>query len=169
MNDPQIFEQAHRDYLESRILTAHPMEIVEMLYQVAIDSLHAAIGHLKSGDRFARAAAVTKAQEAVHELAVSLDHTVGASFTHTLAGLYQFVLQQITLGHARQSEREFQEAMAILTTLSGTWSEVKRQVCGEAQAAVEVEAPELETVPPSFHSPYGAPAFAELSSRDWNG
>ena len=35
-------------YLESRILSAHPVEIVAMLYEVAIDSLNDAIAQLRA-------------------------------------------------------------------------------------------------------------------------
>lgn len=167
MTDPQVLQQAHRDYLESRILTAHPVEIVEMLYQVAIDSLHLAIAELKAGDRFARSAAVTRAQEAVHELSVSLDHSVNAPFTQTLAGLYAYVLKQIMMGHSRESERDFQDALSILTTLSGTWAEVKQRVIQPVQP-VEEPAEEMETVPAHFVSPYAEQMPMEGQSRDWS-
>ena len=57
MTDVQADSQAHRDYLESRILSAHPVEVVHMLYQVAIDSLNAAIACLRTGDNFGRSRA----------------------------------------------------------------------------------------------------------------
>ena len=137
MMDPQTLQRAHRDYLESRILSAHPVEVVHMLYQVAIDNLNAALTHLKSGDRFARATTVSRAQEAVNELRVSLDHSVNASYSHTLAGLYGYVLQQIIAGNARQTEQPFQEALSILTTLfNGLVEGVKDQVCGAGVGCV---------------------------------
>jgi flagellar secretion chaperone FliS len=165
MTDPQILDRAHRDYLQSRILTAHPTEIVEMLYQLAIDSLNEAIGHLKTGDHFARARAITKAEEAVHELVVSLDHSVNAPLTKNLAGLYQFVLTQMVTGNSRKSEREFREALSILTTLAAAWSEVRRQVCAQVHNAEDVaaEAPQRT----DFFSPYGQ-AMPEAYSRDWS-
>jgi flagellin-specific chaperone FliS len=138
-----------------------------MLYQVAIDSLHLAIGELKTGDRFARSAAVTRAQEAVHELSVSLDHSVNAPFTRTLGGLYEYILKQIMMGHSRESERDFQDALSILTTLAGTWSEVKQRVIEPAQP-VEESAEEMETVPANFVSPYAQQMPAEGQSRDWS-
>src|SRR6185369_7022101 len=73
-SDPVM--QAQREYQESRILAAQPAELIELLYQIAIRSLKKAIGHLKSGDAMARAAEVTRAQEAVNELMAALDHSV---------------------------------------------------------------------------------------------
>lgn len=167
MTDSKILEQAHRDYRESRILAAHPLEIVEMLYQVAIDNLHDAIAQLKAGDRFARARAVSKAQEAVHELAISLDRSVDAPFTRTLADLYQYTLRQITMGHARESEREFQDALSILTSLAGAWSQVRDKVCEEEQA-MEQPSPEPEHPGASSASPYEEAVGAATGSRDWS-
>src|SRR5579864_5444211 len=102
-SDP--LSQAHRDYLESQILSSSPTEVVQKLYQVAIDNTHAAIRYLKAGEALPRARAVTKAEEAVDELLIALDHSVGAQFTRTLADLYRYVLHQLVLGHARQSEQ----------------------------------------------------------------
>jgi flagellar biosynthetic protein FliS len=166
VTDPQVLEQAHRDYMQSRILTAHPTEIVEMLYQVAIDNLKEAIEQLKAGDRFARSRAVTKAQSAVHELTVSLDHSVNAPFTRTLADLYQYVLTPITMGHSRQSEREFRDALSILTTLGAAWTEVRKQVCEQNQSMAEAEPEQAAGAAPSA-SPYAQPVSA-VGSRDWS-
>src|SRR5580704_1791604 len=129
--DVETVQQAHRDYAESRILSAHPVEVVHMLYQVAIDNLNAAISHLRNRDHFARSYAVTKAQAAIHELILALDHSVNAPFTRTLSDLYHYSLQQITQGHGKQSEAAFREALSILTTLATAWAEVKKRLCGE--------------------------------------
>ena len=128
-SDPVL--QAQREYLESRILSAQPAELVEMLYQIAIQALNKAIANLKSGDALARAAEISRAQEAVNELMASLDHTAGASFTQTLASLYAYVQQEILKGHAGKSEEALQRAIGILTTLQQGWS----GVCAELAKA----------------------------------
>jgi flagellar protein FliS len=165
--------QALRDYMQSRILSARPVEIVEMLYEVAINNLTAAIGHLKSGQAMERAAAVTKAQEAVNELMMALDHSVGASFTRTLAALYAYVQNQTIIGHASQSEAAFQKAVSILNTLREGWAGVRAQVLGtEAPAAESATPHEAE---PSIHaSEPPTDRWAEyreevpVGSRDWS-
>ncbi len=173
--DPKTLEQAQRRYMEGKLFSSHPAEIVHMFYQVAIDNLNAAIAHLKSGEAFARATAVSKAEEAVGELVLSLDHSVNASFTHTLAELYAYAMQRIVEGHAKQSERAFREALSILTTLADTWAEVKRRVCEEMKAADAAMDAVPETAEPEprarVNDPYAAysqnlPVAA--GSRDWS-
>jgi flagellar protein FliS len=174
MTDSQTLQRAHRDYMESRILSAHPVEVVHMLYQVAIDNLNAAIAHLKNEDRPARSYAVTRAEEAVHELVLALDHSVNAPYTHTLASLYGYVLQQIVNGNARQSEQPFWEALSILNTLSSAWAEVKAQVCtaaalAESNSYVETEQepePQMESRGPS--TAYSQTLADSSPSLEWS-
>ena len=173
--DAKTLEQAQRSYVEGQILSAPPTEIVQMLYQAAIDNLHAAIVHLRDGDAFARARVVSKSEEAVGELVLALDHSVNAPFTHTLADLYAYVLQRIVAGHAQQSEQAFREALSILTTLAETWAEVKRRVSEENRAADvknESQEPEAAAEPAAkVNDPYAAYSQslpAAVGSRDWS-
>jgi flagellar protein FliS len=164
-------ERFRRDYVETRILSAHPVEIVAMLYEVAIESLNEAIGHLKTGDRRARSKAVTRAEEAIQELLFALDHSVFPSFSRTTAGLYQYALSRMVAGHAKESEAAFQEALTVLKPLGSAWAEVKTQICNEPKAA-EAPAVEHPQAPDSevFSDPYSAyrqSAGASLS-RDWS-
>jgi flagellar protein FliS len=168
MIDPQTLNRAHRDYLESRVLSAHPVEIVQMLYQVAIDNLNAAIAHLKNGDRFARSYAVSRAEEALAELSNALDHSVNATFTRSLADLYDYALRQIIMGHARQSEKPFQEALSILTTLASAWDGVRAEVINKpAEPIVEEEPAEVSVPVKAPSSPY-AESVEPVLSRDWS-
>jgi len=144
MIDAQTDSQAHRDYLESRILTAPPVEIVHWLYQVATDNLTTAIACLRTGDNFGRGRAVTKAQEAIDELMFALDHKVGASFTRNLAELYDFAQREIITGHTRRSEKAFRNALGVLTTLSEGWAGVRERLMADHSPA-PVEAAESDT------------------------
>jgi|HubBroStandDraft_1064217.scaffolds.fasta_scaffold287504_1 flagellar protein FliS len=173
--DAQTAQRAYKDYLESRIAAAHPVEIIHLLYQVAIDNLNLAINHLKSGDAFARARAVTKAELAVDELIIALDHSVGATFTRTLADLYGYVLRQIVAGHGKKSEEAFREALSILTTLSEGWAGVVKNVCGDREAvSTEPAEPQAEAVavaasaPDSRYAAYSQGPATAVLSRDWS-
>lgn len=132
--DAETKRRLQREYLENRVRSAHPVEIVTMLYQVAIDSLAAAIEHLKTGDNLARSREITRAEEAVHELLAALDHSVNVKFTHTLASLYRYCLERMVVGHAQRSADALREASSVLSTLAVAWREVKERVCESPQA-----------------------------------
>jgi len=121
----------------------------------------------------ARTQAVTKAEHAVNELMLALDHSVNPSYSRTLAGLYGYVLQQIIDGNARQAEHPFQEALSILTTLSTAWAQVKSQVCGTGSGHVEeAEDPgQMEIQQPEVRGPstaYSQRLPEPAPSRDWS-
>jgi len=169
-------QQAQREYLESRILSAQPAELIEVLYQIAINNLKLAITHLKSDDAMTRSAEVTRAQEAVNELMAALDHSVGASFTQTLAALYAYVQQEILKGHAGPSEEPFRRAMGILTTLEEGWKGVRVEStkANPAAAPQPVIVDEAEpTVQPSERVSDRSAEYYQtavpVGSRDWSG
>lgn len=180
MTDGQFAQQAHRTYLENRVFSAHPAERVYMLYQVALESVNVAIARLKDGDIFARGRAVNKAHEAVDELILALDHSVGANFTHTLADLYDYIQRQLVKGHSQKSEEAFRQALAVLTTLTDAWRHVVENTCvnglinrelsSENASGSPTEAPAAAAVATVSEqsSAYGeAPPVASIS-RDWS-
>lgn len=174
VQSPDPVQQAQREYLESRILSAQPVELIEMLFQVAIQSLRKASGHLKTGDAMARSREVTRAQESVNELMAALDHSVGASFTQTLAALYAYVQQQILKGHAGPSEEAFQRAIGILTTLQEGWNGVCAELAKVNQAVPQPAQPSETDY--SVEMPAGAgdrsgeyyQEAVPVPSRDWS-
>ncbi len=167
--DDQFAQQAHRDYIESRVFSAHPVERVQMLYDIAIASVNTAIARFKDGDIFARGRAVTKAHEAVDELILALDHSVGASFTHTLAELYGYVQRQLVAGHSQKSEEAFHQALSVLTTLADAWKEVVIRTCGSGSAPAETS-PQADAQVSQPRTVYdGVPQLTSTSSRDWSG
>jgi len=174
VQSPDPVQQAQRDYLKSRVLSAQPAELVEMLYQIALQSLRKAIGYLKSGDALARAGEISRAQEAVNELMAALDHSVGASFTQTLASLYAYVQQQILKGHAGKSEEALQRAIGILETLQEGWSGVCTELTKTNQPVappapyVEPEQPEEQPVAAGDRSGEYYQEAAPVTSRGWS-
>jgi flagellar biosynthetic protein FliS len=165
-----IRDLIRRGYFEQRILSAHPVEIVALLFRVAIESLHDAVQHLKSGDRFARSSSITRAEHAIQELLFSLDHSVHPSFSRTAAGLYRYALDRIVAGHAQESEKAFRDALAVLDPLSKAWEDVRARICDDPGAGREV--PEASAEPPreSAKGPHSAYLGAQipLGSRDWS-
>jgi flagellar secretion chaperone FliS len=174
--DEQLAQNARRDYLENKVFSAHPVERVQMLYQVAIDSVNTAIARFRDGDIFARGRAVTKAHEAVDELILALDHSAGANFTHTLAELYDYVQRQMVAGHSQKSEEAFQKALSVLTTLADAWKEVVARTCGSGllhSSSPDVpgseSVAETQVVASGSHAGYQGIPQALSTSRDWSG
>lgn len=171
--DDRLAQQARSDYVTNQVFSAHPAERVSLLYQVAIDSVNAAIARLKDGDIFARGRAVNKAHEAVDELILALDHSVGAAFTHTLAELYDYVQRQLVKGHSQKSEEAFRHSLSVLTTLSEAWKQVVERTCGGGTSPVDsVSYESVPQTPIEASEPqagYQGVQDAPATSRDWSG
>lgn len=178
--DSEFAQQAHRNYVESQVLSARPAERVYLLYKVAIDSVKVAIERLKDGDIFARGRAVNKAHEAVDELNFALDHSVGANFTRTLTELYLYVQRQLVKGHSQKSEQAFQEALSVLITLADAWKEVVARTCGDNSShhdpQVDSHAGTGEAPDPGAaievsetYAAYNGVSQGPATSRDWSG
>jgi len=66
-----MWQNAHDAYLESRIYSADPTELIRLLYQTATGAVRNARHHLAAGDIRARTRSITAACEILIELAGS--------------------------------------------------------------------------------------------------
>jgi len=117
-----MMNDAKREYIAARVLSASPMELVEMLYATALDSVNKAIFYLHSGDILERGRSITKATEAIAELKVSLRPIDDSNYTNNLDGLYSYIQRQLFKAHVEKSEAILNEISRLLTVLLEGWS-----------------------------------------------
>ena len=116
---------AYKDsYLEGRVMSADPVELIHILYEHAIDSLHEARGHLATGDIAARSRSLSKVFGVLGELEASLDHKTGGEISRDLARLYEYMSVRLTEGNFHQKDAPFAEVETLLRTLGGAWSQI---------------------------------------------
>jgi flagellar secretion chaperone FliS len=114
-------------YLESRILSADPIELVNLLYQACTGAVREARHHLASGEIAARSRSITKASEILIELAASLDHERGGAISQRLGQLYDYMLRRLTEANFQQSDAPLAEVLGLLCTLAEAWEGLKPQ------------------------------------------
>jgi len=115
----------HDAYLESRILSADPLELVCLLYQAASGAVREARRHLAAGNIAARSRSITKACEIVLELSGSLNHAQGGAISQRLAQLYEYMVHRLVQANLQQSDEPLGEVLSLLATLSEGWSGIK--------------------------------------------
>jgi len=149
-----MWQNAHDAYLESRILSAHPVELVHLLYQACTASVREARVHLENRDIAARCRSVSKAHAILTELASSLDHERGGDLSRRLARLYDYMQRKLIEANFEQSDAPLAEVLGLLTTLSEAWVEI-------------VERPEPVAEAPN---PWSVPAEPEpaLAGHGWS-
>jgi len=126
-------------YLETRVLTADPMELICLLYEHAGDAVAEARHFLKAGQIAARSQAISKAIGIIGELNASLNHSVGGTISANLAQLYGYMTARLTEANVRQDDRRLAEVESLLTTLADGWKQARTQLT--AEAPVPVHAP----------------------------
>ena len=127
-----MWNQAHRAYLESQILTADPMELVRLMYQAAVAEVRTARVALANRDIRARSKSITKTCDILTELTVGLDRKAGGNYAEKLADLYGYMMRQLTQANFRQVDEPLAEVLNLLTTLLEGWEEAQRLVSPSA-------------------------------------
>jgi len=120
-----MWQNAHDAYLESRILAADPIELVNLLYQACTAAVREARQHLANGEIAARSRSITKASEILIELTTSLDHERGGEISQRLALLYDYMLRRLAEANFQQSDAPLADVLGLLSTLSEAWQGLK--------------------------------------------
>ena len=111
-------------YLESRILSASPMELVNILYEHAILEIEEARLSLVNGGIQARSRSISKATAIISELQSSLDHEAGGEIAANLARLYQYMRERLVAGNLEQSDSPLAEVSSLLASLGEAWRSI---------------------------------------------
>jgi flagellar protein FliS len=130
-------------YWENDVLQADGCRLIELLYRSAVEAIAQARVHLKRGEIQARSRQITKAQEILNELAVSLDHAAGGELSRNLAELYDYLQRLLIEANFQQMDAPLAEAQVLLTTVLEGWERCSSQVT-----------PSVAYAPPAWESAY---------------
>jgi flagellar protein FliS len=125
---------AHNAYLESRILSADPLELVCLMYQAAVSEVREARRHLEAKDIRARSNSITKVQNILSELTTVLDHKCGGQFAKNLAQLYDYMMWRLAEANFKQIDEPLAEVLGLLATLKEGWDGIKQETQPAAPA-----------------------------------
>jgi len=120
-----MWRNGHDTYLEERILSADPLELVRVLYQAAMQAVRKAREHLAAGEIAARARSISHAYRVLSELNRSLDHQRGGDLSRRLAAMYAYMMRRLLEANARQSDEPLAEILGLLVTLSEAWERLR--------------------------------------------
>ncbi len=116
-------------YRETGIKTAGQGRIVVMLYDETIKQLDIARSLLESNtkelDKIHNA--ITKAQEVITELMVSLDFDQGGEIAKNLFGLYMYFHNQLMEANVRKEVQPIAEVRSHMASLRDAWQQVARK------------------------------------------
>lgn len=113
---------AYETYLESKVMNAGPLELVQMLYQGALDAVRGAKQAIAAGDIAGRSKRITKAQEIIFELSSSIDRS-GGDISARLIDLYTYMQRRLAEANVRQQAEPLIEIEGLLMTLLDGWKQ----------------------------------------------
>jgi flagellar secretion chaperone FliS len=111
-------------YLETKVLSASPVQLVHLAYEGAIEALSDARSHLAGKRIQERVRAITKVQLILTELQNSLDFNQGGDVSIQLGRLYDYMQRRLTEANFKQIEEPLSEVQGLLQTLDEAWKEI---------------------------------------------
>lgn len=149
-------------YIENRVLSASPLELISILYEHAILCVREARVCLSKGEINSRSAAIAKVIAIISELDGSLDHKSGAEIAVNLAKLYQYMRERLMAASAMQDDEPLREMETLLTTLGEAWRAIET-----SGTAASPQAPEKDrNIPWSGVLP--VPSGAAQVAHSWS-
>ena len=115
-------------YVKNSVETASPIEQIIMLYDRAIVSLKDAKTNIEQKDIKAKVANITRASDIVRALDSALDFEKGGEIAQNLHLLYDFILSQLPLAHARNDVKLLDDLIEILENLKEGWEGIRSKV-----------------------------------------
>jgi flagellar protein FliS len=148
-------------YLETRILSADPVELINIFYEYAILYVEEARDRLAQKDIAGRAKAISKTLALLNELEVSLDHSAGGQFSKNLAKLYVYMRERLLTANAKQQDAPLAEVEALLKTLGEGW----RAIAPGRQSNVE-PSEAMSSVP--WSGPFSTDNMNGYGAHSWS-
>jgi flagellar protein FliS len=131
-------------YLESRVLSADGVELVQILCQGALEAVEGARRHLAAGEIVERSRAISRACAILTELAVSLDHNSGGELSRSLLELYDYMQRRLLEANVSQTEPPLAEVSKLLGVLLEGWLSCRTLARASAEPAYPASSLEPE-------------------------
>lgn len=116
-------QQLKNAYMLTKVLTANKHEVVVYLYEGAIGFIHRACEAVEAGNREACGQAVDRAMNIVIELSGNLNYNASSSLALRLDGIYNYLIESLSLANARQDVDALRSCEGILVILHDAWTQ----------------------------------------------
>jgi flagellar secretion chaperone FliS len=140
------------NYLDQKILSASPLELVAMLYARAISEIEEARRQLVARNIALRSRSISNACELIGELDSSLDLQAGGELAVRLRSLYGYSLVRLLDANQQQSDEPLAEVLGLLVTMSEAWETiVKKEAPSRPPYATPGPPESIVEKSPAFH------------------
>ena len=114
--------------LQSKVDSASPHELIDMLFNGARDKLNRAEGCIERQDFESRTVAVNSAIEILTGLQASLDHDQSSDLAGNLESLYDYMQRRLFRANVDNDQGAIREVRDLLDTVQSAWSAIGQEV-----------------------------------------
>ena len=146
-----MYGDVNNHYMEARVLSASPVELVGMLYGAAERAVQEARRRLAEGNVAARSREISRAVQILVELSTAVDRGNGGELARQLIELYDYLQRRLIDANLRQEDAPLAEVERLLETLAEAWEGVAGEGRpAQAAAAAMAEPPSPRPVPSGY-------------------
>ena len=124
----------HSAYAQNEVLNASPERLVQLLYDLGIQSIVRARECNRTKDVARRVRHINKAFAVLVELSDGLDFEAGGEIAVNYARIYDYCQRKLTEANVRQSDAALAEVQTLLEDLQEAWQVVVSKVGAERTA-----------------------------------
>jgi flagellar secretion chaperone FliS len=124
----------HAAYAQNEIMHASPERLVQLLYELGIQSVMRARDCNRRNDIAGRVKHINKAFAVLVELGDGLDFDAGGEIAANYARIYDYCRRRLTEANARQSDEILAEVETLLKDLEEAWQVVVTKVGADRTA-----------------------------------
>lgn len=111
-------------YRRTEVQSRTPLELVVMLYDGSLASVHQARAAIERGDVATRGVAISRAMAIVNELQSTLNMEAGGDLARQLDDLYTWINGRLLAATAENSATALDEVARVLAKLRESWSSI---------------------------------------------
>lgn len=113
-----------RRYQEVEVKISTPIELVVLLYDVAVANIQKAQEYMAAHDIGGRTRCLNKAMAILTELQANLNFETGGDIARSLDRLYRYMKNSIFQANLRQDPAPLKEILRLLSSLREAWLKV---------------------------------------------
>lgn len=117
----KMSENPYHAHVEESIISAHPIELVALLFESLRESIREGRRALAQGEIVARSRALSRSLEILAELAGTVNRDQGGDLAVRLVSLYAFAAERIQQGNFLQSDAPLAEVEMVLQPIAEAW------------------------------------------------
>lgn len=113
-----------REALKTRLASADPFEVTQMLMEGALESMKIAKINIQNNDLENKSKFIAKATSIIDSLRLSLNHNVGGELSSNLESLYVYISDSLLESSINNDIAKIEEVVELLSDIKVAWDQI---------------------------------------------